>query len=464
MITYNFAEKGSDPLYEYLYKCIKNDIIAGKIKAGEKLPSKRTFAKNLGISVITVEGAYSMLISEGYVYSIPKKGFYVADFSFPSGYSERKISAPAALSGGGGAFLADFTSPQTDTEIFPFSVWTKTMRDVMSQMQTELMTNSPCGGILRLRRAIAKYLLEFRGMQADPEQIIIGAGTEYLYGILIQLLGRSCVYAIEDPGYHKSAKICEQFGVPCVYINMDSDGIIVSELEEKGATLVHTSPAHHFPTGAVMPLSRRYELLSWALKSPERYLIEDEYDSELRMNGKPLPTLKSIDVSGRVIYMNTFAKTLCSTVRISYMVLPKELADLFYKKLGFYSCTVSNFEQYTLAAFIENGSFEKHINRLRNFYQKKRDLLLEAINSSPLGEKAEISEKESGAHFLMKINTDLPEKEVLKNARSKKIRLSPLSAYYSKSCAAPENIYVMNYSSIRTEDIKEAIRRIYGSV
>ena len=464
MITYNFAEKGPQPLYEYLYKCIKNDIIAGKIKAGEKLPSKRAFAKNLGISVITVEGAYSMLVSEGYVYSIPKKGFYVADFSFPAAPIERAKAAPAALSGGEGAFLADFTSPQTDTEIFPFSVWTKAMRDVMAQYQKELMTNPPCGGILRLRRAIAEYLLEFRGMQADPEQIMIGAGTEYLYSILIQLLGRSCVYAIEDPGYHKSAKICEQFGLPCVYINMDDSGIIVSELEEKGATLVHTSPAHHFPTGAVMPLSRRYELLSWALKAPGRYLIEDEYDSELRMDGRPLPTLKSIDVSGRVIYMNTFAKTLCSTVRISYMVLPEELTDLFYKKLGFYSCTVSNFEQYALAAFIENGSFEKHINRLRNFYRKKRDLLLEAISKSPLSEKAQILEKESGAHFLMKINTALPEEDVLKRARTKKIRLGALSSYYSESCAAPENIYVMNYSSVKAEDIEEAVRRIYESV
>lgn len=463
MLTYSFADTGSDPLYEHLYKCIKNDILEGKIRPGEKLPSKRSFAKNLGISVITVEGALSLLISEGYIYSIPKKGYFVSDLSFPR--EKPKAAARAFIpESGPSSFIADFSSAQTDTGIFPFSVWTKTMRAVMAEKQEELMINPPGGGILELRREIARYLLEFRGLEVRPEQIIVGAGTECLYSVLLQILGRSCVYAIENPGYHKSAKMCEQFGIPTVYINTDGSGVNTAQLEENNVTLLHTSPAHHFPTGTVMPLHRRYELLSWASAKDDRYIIEDEYDSELRMDGRPLPTLRSIDVSGKVIYMNTFTKTLCSTVRIGYMVLPEDLARYFYKNLGFYSCTVSNFEQYTLAQFIATGSFEKHINRLRSFYQKRRDFLLDAIRNHPLYERCEILEKEAGVHFLMKAATRKSEDEVIANARSKGIRLNPVSAYYSAAAQRPENIYVMNYSSIKEEVMEEAVQRIYESL
>ena len=464
MLTYSFADTGSDYLYEHLYKCIKNDIISGKIKPGEKLPSKRTFAKNLGISVITVEGAYGQLAAEGYIYSLPKKGYYVADFSFPHGPAGKIGTQKASLSGGESAFKADFTSSQTDTDIFPFSIWAKAMREIMAEKQEKLMINPPCGGILELRRAIAGYLKAFRGMDAGPEQIIVGAGTEYLYSLLIQILGKNTVYGVENPGYHKSAMIYEQFGVPCVFLDIDEAGVTAKGLEENNVNVVHTSPAHHFPTGAVMPLSRRYELLAWAAKEPDRYIIEDEYDSELRFSGKPLPTLKSIDVSGKVIYMNTFTKTLCSTVRISYMVLPENLAEYFYRNLGFYSCTVSNFEQYTLARFIENGSFEKHINRLRNFYRKKRDALLEIIYSHPLYKHVSIYENEAGAHFLMKIDTLKEQAQVIKDAKAGGVRLCPVSAYYKEVPEAPENIYVMNYSSIKEENMEEAVRIIYEAI
>lgn len=464
MLTYNFTDIGSDPLYEYLYKCIKKDILSGKIKAGEKLPSKRSFAKNLGISVVTVEGAYEMLMAEGYIYSVPKKGFYVTDFSHTSQEVQTVDSDRVILSGGDSAFLADFASSQTDLNIFPFSIWAKTMREVMAENQRELMVNPPCGGIMQLREAISKYLSEFRGMSVRPEQIIVGAGTEYLYSLLIQILGRHNVYGIENPGYHKSAKIYKQLEVPYVYIDIDNEGVPVSALEEKKVNVIHTSPAHHFPTGLVMPISRRYELLGWAAREEDRYIIEDEYDSELRLAGKPLPTLRSIDVSGKVIYMNTFTKTLCSTVRISYMVLPENLAERFYKNLSFYSCTVSNFEQYTLARFMENGSFEKHINRLRNYYQRKRDRLLDIFCSHPLYEHVKIYEHEAGVHFLMEVKTDKTQEDVIKDAKARGVRLCPISDYYCEGSQKPENLYVMNYSSIAEENMHQAADIIYEAI
>ena len=229
------------------------------------------------------------------------------------------------------------------------------------------MENPPCGGIMALRQAIADYLHAFRGMVVNPEQIIVGAGTEYLYGLLIQLLGDDKIYGIENPGYPKIAKIYDSMHVSYSAIDLDEHGVCIYSLEDHQIDIMHLSPSHHFPTGIITPISRRYELLGWASKDENRYIIEDDYDSELRLGGKPIPTLQSIDVSDKVIYMNTFTKTLSSTVRISYMVLPASLTELFYKKLSFYSCTVSNFEQYTLARFMESGSFEKHINRLRNY-------------------------------------------------------------------------------------------------
>ena len=465
MITYNFTNTGSDSLYEYLYKCIKNDILQGNIKSGEKLPSKRSFVKNLGISVITVENAYGQLIAEGYIYSMPKRGFYVTDFKKAIEIEKKNITKEMVpLTGGDSGYLADFSSNQTQSELFPFTIWTKMVREVLNENQMQLMTNPPCGGILFLRKAIATYLKEFRGMTVLPEQIIVGAGTEYLYGLLIQLFGKDKIYAVENPGYRKIPQIYKSWQVPCEYIDMDGDGVKVSELEEKKADILHISPSHHYPTGIVMPISRRYELLGWASRGEKRYIIEDDYDSELRLSGQPIPTLQSIDVSDKVIYMNTFTKTLSSTVRISYMVLPDQLAEVFYQKLSFYSCTVSNFEQYTLARFIQNGSFEKHINRLRNYYQTKRDQLLEAFRSHPIHKYIAIYEEEAGVHFLMKIDTKKSEKAVLDAARSRGIRLNPVSGYYFGTPPEEEQVYVMNYSSIPLEKKEEIVSGIYESI
>ena len=472
MLTYNLTATGSDSLYESLYKCIKNDILQGKLCAGEKLPSKRSFAKNLGISVITVENAYGQLSDEGYIYSMPKRGFYVSDIDMVANpNTSAKTSADANLFDDSASiacspYFADFSSNQTDSEIFPFTIWTKTVRSVLNDNRIQLMINPPCGGILPLRNAIVRYLWDFRGMKVAPHQIIIGAGTEYLYGLLIQLLGKNLIYGVENPGYHKIGKICKSMGVTYRHVDLDESGVSIHELEEKKIDIIHTSPSHHFPTGLVMPVSRRYELLGWAAKKKQHYIIEDDYDSELRLSGKPFPTLQSIDVSGKVIYMNTFTKTLASTVRISYMVLPEDLAKRFYSELSFYSCTVSNFEQYTLAQFMENGSFEKHINRLRNYYQNKRDAILKELKSGSSGKYITIQEEEAGVHFLMHIQSDCTEAEIVEKAKAGGVKLDPLSRYYIKNTEKHEqngqenpyeNTYVMNYSSINMENIKKVV-------
>lgn len=456
MLTYNLTNIGSDSLYEYLYKCIKKDIILGKIKSGQRLPSKRSFSKNLGVSVITIENAYSLLMSEGFIYSLPKKGFYVADLkNTPTPKIIKKEQV--VLTSGKTDYLADFSSNQTESQIFPFKTWIKTMKEVLNEKQEEMMINSPCGGVLELRKNIASFLKEFRDMDVKPEQIIIGAGTEYLYSLLIQLLGNKRTYGLENPGYPKTAEIYQSMHVPFEYVEMDQFGINPQSLEDKNIDIIHISPSHHFPTGIVMPISRRYELLGWANKKENHYIIEDDYDSELRIGGKPIPTLQSIDVSDKVIYMNTFSKTLTSTIRIAYMVLPVNLVDLYYKNLSFYACTVSNFEQYTLSKFIKEGYFERQINRLRKYYEEKQHTILEAFKSSKIKDKIVIYNEHAGIHFLMKIKSDKGENEIINNAYSKSIKLVPLSKFYSIKNKEIHNFFVMNYSSIDSNKIHKIV-------
>ena len=460
MLTYSFAEMGSDNLYEHLYKSIRNDILQGILGQGDKLPSKRTFAKHLNISTTTIENAYAQLQAEGYIYSIPKKGYFVADIT--NSMKAVPVSNITMIKNttNQSPYFVDFISNQTNPANFPFSIWAKLMREVISEKSTELMINSPCGGIVELRLAIADHLKQFRGMTVAPGQIIIGAGTEYLYGLLIQLLGQDKIYAVEDPGYKKVSQIYQSNHVNCRYIPLDKQGIVISSLEQSSADIVHISPSHHYPTGIITPISRRYELLGWASKSDSCYIIEDDYDCEFRLMGKPIPSLQSIDVMEKVIYINTFSKSLASTIRISYMILPKQLADKFNTELSFYSCTVSTFEQYTLSKFIREGYFEKHINRMRSFYRTQRDVILNCIKNSPLFTSVTITEEDSGLHFLMHVNTTLSDKALLQKAEQESIHIACLSGYYHVQPSNTEHILVMNYSGVETDKIEEAISRL----
>ena len=464
MLTYSFEYKGKDSLYEYLYKQIKNDILSYKLSPGEKLPSKRAFAKHLNISTITVENAYNQLVAEGYIYSLPKSGFYVSDISSTKPLEDKRPVRDEEYATSGDAIFADFTSNSTVVDTFPYALWAKTMRQIMSDYEHKLMVRSPYSGIKELRVAIADYLYQFRGMAVEPEQIVVGAGTEYLYGMLIQLLGRDKKYAVEDPGYQKITRIYQANQVDCCHIPMDDSGVDMVALETAGADILHISPSHHFPTGIVTPVSRRYELLSWAAKSGGRYIIEDDYDSEFRLVGKPIPSLQSIDVADKVIYMNTFSKSLSSTIRISYMVLPNSLVGLYKERLGFYSCTVPNFEQYTLYRFIEQGHLEKHINRMRNFYRIQRDKVLERIKNQKNYSKVEILEENSGLHFLMRVDTKLSDNELVARARKNGVIISCLSQYSYLKENATEHIVIINYSGIKTDEIPEAVERLFNSL
>jgi len=456
MLTYDLT-KAKGPLYLFIYECIKKDVNNGILKADEKMPSKRLLAENLGVSTITVENAYEQLIGEGYLYSVEKKGYYVAKIrENQAGKKEeaqrRAILMPKEMP----EDIYDFSANQTEPESFPFSVWAKLTRKVLASGKNELLAKSFSGGVRPLREAIAGHLSSFRGMSVAPDQIIVGAGTEYLYGMLVKLLGRDKTYCLATPGYGKTTDIYESCGAKCVFIGMDEMGLRSDELESSGADIVHVSPTHHYPTGITMPVSRRYELLSWADSDKERYIIEDDYDSEFRLKGKPIPSLQSIDTRGRVIYLNTFSKSLSTTIRISYMVLPVELTERYYRDLGFYSCTVPTFEQYVLASFIDEGYFEKHINRMRLYYARKRKKILEIIESIFSEDECFAVEHDTGLHFILKVNTKLSDRELEERLYKRKIRLQSLISFYREP-VPDKHMFMLNYSGLDMEKLPQAL-------
>ena len=461
MLTYSFENIGKESIYEYLYKCIKKDIIEGRLVKGEHLPSKRTLAVNLGISTITVENSYGQLMSEGYIYSVPKKGYYVSDISGVARIKPVKYEVPEITAKKKTGYKSDLSSNRTDPGSFPFATWAKLMRRVITDRQDDLMKISPGEGTWELRKAIAMHLASFRDMQVTPGQIIIGAGTEYMYSLLIQLLGRDKVYCVEDPGYSKIARIYASNNVKFCYAGMDDEGMKPEAVRECMADIVHISPTHHYPTGITMPVSRRFELLAWANEKPDRYIIEDDYDSEFRMTGKTIPTMKSIDISEKVIYMNTFSKTMVPSLRISYMVLPVDILERYKETMSFYSCTVSSFEQYALARFISGGYFERHINRIKNYYKKLRVQIINAIRESSIGEISEIVEHHSGTHFLLKVKTDLSEEEVNEKCLENDLHILTYADYIKDDTDSDKSMtLVINYAGINPERIDDVIKRI----
>lgn len=456
MLTYDFNNI-TGTLYEHAYRCIKKDIISGKIAPGEKLPSKRAFARNNGVSTITIQNAYDQLVSEGYVCAIERKGYFVSEMCGISAVQKESKISYAIRVPEVRRYACDLSGDDMDPDHFPFSNWARVLRKVISLRKDDLMTISPTTGVYELRRAIATHLASFRGMLVDPDQIVVGAGSEYLYGLLIQLLGKDKIYAIEDPGYEKLVHIYDQYGVQPVYADIGSEGSSIDGLNATGAEIVHICPDHHFQTGATMSAERRYAMLVWANESDDRYVIEDDYDSEFRYKGRPLPTLFSIDKSEKVIYMNTFSKTLTPTIRVSYMIVPVHLVARIHERLSFLSCTVSNFEQYTLAEFIERGFLEKHIDRMRLFYMRQRSDVLDVIKKSRLSEKCEIIDNNSGLHFIIKLDTDISDKVLGEMLREKDVSIRALSDHHlAPKDDVEEHMFILNYSNIKRDVLAKA--------
>lgn len=346
----------SQKKYIELYKSIKKSILTGEYGPGEKLPSKRVGAQMSGYSIITVENAYKMLIDEGYVTSKEKSGYFVEKNVFFRGENDFVHDEPLKL-------LPEDTA-DTMRDEFEYSVWGKTVRKVLSERGNDLFVKSPSKGCAVLRNAIAKYLQRYRKMYANPEKIIIGSGSEQLYEAAIRTVGRDRKYGIENPCYSQIPTVYEGLGVSFRRLNMASDGIDGEELMRADIDVLHVTPFHSYPSGVTASATKRYEYLAWA-KQNDGYIIEDDFDSEFFIPGNPIESLFSLDKQGKVIYINTFSKSLSPSFRMGYMILPEQLLERYDETMGKYSCTVPVLEQYALAEFISSGLFERHLNRVR---------------------------------------------------------------------------------------------------
>ncbi len=405
MQTYTLDRSGASPLYEQLYRALKADILSGVLPGGSRLPSGRALAEHLGLSRVTVETAYAQLLAEGYLTSRPRAGYFVEQLTpqeLPPRVSEPEAQPPEPE-----------TAQSRSAQLFPFSVWARLMRGVLLDRRQELLRPAPDAGLPALRQAVAAELYRQRGVHVSPEQVYIGAGAEYFYNLLIQFFGHGRVYALENPGHRKIARVYQANQVAVRPIGMDADGVIPELLEQSGAEVLHISPSHHYPTGTVTPITRRQALMRWLTAQPGRYLIEDDYDSEFRFSGLPIPTIQSMDRSGRVIYMNTFSRTISPSLRISYMILPRTLLPQWQAAMGFYSCTVPSFEQMTLTRFLAEGYFEKHLSRMKKHYRAVRAQLFSVLHTPQAVRQCAVHDTDAGLHLVLELK-NAPEPEALR--------------------------------------------------
>lgn len=455
MLIYDFTNRRNQTLYEFLYSSLKKDILNGRLVQGSKLPSKRSFAKDNQISVRTVMNAYEQLLAEGFILSEEKRGYFVAKV-YEDASSHRKVLTKNDNSSKK-EYVVDFTAHKLVCDKFPISIWKKTMREVLTEYDEELIQKADYRGIKVLRKAIADYLYRSRGMNVDEECVVIGAGIEYLFGRLYKILPKDALYAMENPGYQRIRHIYEDYSLQWKCIAMDDEGIKIEDLENSQAKIIHTSPEHHFPLGITMSKERREDLLAWANKEADRYIIEDDYDCEYRYDARLAPAIQCMDTTGKVIYINSFSKSLVPSIRISYMVLPKELMEKYKKIARVYSNSVSSLEQYALAKFIEEGYFERHMRRMKKYCKEQGARLLRALEESEVFSKARIHGGKSGTHFLVKVDTHLSDQELVEKAKEQKVKIRCLSEYCKENKEPYQHILVFRYTDARDEEIREAI-------
>ncbi|MEG0378445.1 MAG: PLP-dependent aminotransferase family protein, partial [Eubacterium sp.] len=452
------------PLYQQLYTFIRQEIETQKLTPGEKLTSKRKLAAHLKISLNTVAAAYEQLAAEGYIVSRPKSGYYVA--ALDDVLPEKTTAPDAPLTSEpythqpAQNYRFDFKTNTVDATFFPFPTWAKISREILHNGNRNLLRAVDPRGYYPLRKVIADYVHQYRGVNCTPDQIIIGAGSEYLLGLAVQLLGRENTYAVENPSYDKVYKVMKSNGAAVKLMTLDEDGVSLKSLEDSGANILHLTPSHHFPLGIVMPVKRRMALLKWAAEAPNRYILEDDYDSEFRFSGRPIPALQGIDLNDKVIYFNTFTRSLAPSMRISYMILPQKLLHTYCADFSFYSSTVPRFEQHTLHRFIEDGHFERHLTRMRKIYKIRRNKMLSSIAAMPCADTIHISGENAGLHLLLQVE-GRTEKELVEKAKAAGIRLYGLSEY----CIAPgenlpNNVVILGYASFNEDEIEEAIKKL----
>ena len=444
-----------EPIYEQIYRYIKEEIKNGSLPFHGRLPSTRALAKHMQISRSTVDMAYSQLTAEGYLEAVPCKGYFVAqiDELYVSEKQPQKAEQkPQAVEQ---PCLYDFSPRGIDLQNFPYNIWRKLTRNTLIDDRKEIFELGDSMGDYNLRETICRYLHQARGVNCSPEQMIIGAGNEYLLMRLSQLLPKGCRIAMENPTYRQAYRVFKGLGHEVVPVSMDEYGMKVEELAKSDALISYVMPSHQFPLGVVMPIKRRLELLAWADEG-RRYIIEDDYDSEFRYRGKPIPSLQGVDRKDCVIYIGTFSKSVAPAIRLSYMVLPNSLLERC-EQFNFYSSTVSRIDQNIMDSFIREGYFERHLNRMRAVYKAKHDVLMGELKEL---KGFTISGENAGLHVLLTEKGGRSEEELIRLARSFEVRVYGLSDYYITENTKQQKTVVLGYANMTEQEIREGIRRL----
>ena len=448
------------PLYEQIYNYIKGDIQCGKIEARQKLPSTRALASFLQVSRSTVDLAYEQLLSEGYIESAPYRGYFVCEIdalyrSNPSGQAQ-PVKEPKKEAE---SYRYDFSPNGIDLAHFPFNTWRKITRNTLIDDKKEMFQLGDPRGDESFREALCEYLYQSRGVKCSPEQVIIGAGNDYLLMLLSRFLGTDYLVAMENPTYKQAYRIFESMGFGVTTVNMDKSGMDVQKLQESRAQIAYVMPSHQYPLGVVMPMKRRMELLEWADGGDSRYIIEDDYDSEFRYVGKPIPALQGNDTKGRVIYIGTLSKSIAPAIRVSYMVLPERLLEAYEQYGSFISSTnliCENYRERILEEFLRGGYYERHLNRMRTIYKSKRDVLMEEMKK--LSSICQVSGDRAGVHLLVRFTGNMTEKTAIRQAARVGIKVYGLSEYYIRPMKGSGSATVlMGYANLTEEEIREAV-------
>lgn len=449
------------PFYEQIYEFIKEDIKNGRIGCKTKLPSTRALAKHLQVSRSTVDMAYTQLLSEGYIESVPCKGYFVSEISLlyninniSSFISDQEDNKENRIS----ADEIDFSPWGINLDAFPFNAWRKISKNLLSADNKEIFAAGSPKGERNFRETLCNYLYEARGVHCSPEMIIIGAGNEYLLMLLNELFSEKPVIAMENPTYKQAYRVYKHNGNTIIPISMDKNGMKVKDLNQSGASIAYVMPSHQFPMGTVMPIKRRLELLTWTKMESNHYVIEDDYDSEFRYLGKPIPSLQGVDDQGKVIYMGTFSKSIAPAIRMSYMILPPDLIKVFNQKLLFHSQTVSKIDQMVVNEFIKQGYYERHLNKMRSIYRAKHDLMLALLKDC--GKQISISGENSGLHILVTVHNNMSEAELVSRAKSAGVAVHGLNEYYISPRTSTKPTILLGFANLSESSIKNGIQKL----
>ncbi|MBE7120143.1 PLP-dependent aminotransferase family protein [Bacillus cereus] len=455
-LTIPLQLESKTPIYLQIYEYMKREISQGLLPAGTRLPSHRNLAVQLNVSRITVESAYQQLLAEGYVESKPKRGIFVAEVDIDIIQNKQQVVSNSANNIKKEQYDYDCSQGLIDQKAFPITNWKRALQETLFQYENELFAKEDPQGEFVLREHISKYLYHARGVHSSPDQIIIGAGTQPLLWLLLQLLGSKKEYGIENPGFHRVTAMIQSSGLPVHPIPLDDKGIHLSALRESGANVAYVTPSHQFPLGIIMPLSRRLELLKWA-NDCGGYIIEDDYDGEFRYVGKPIPSLQGLDSNERVIYMGTFSKSFLPSLRVGYIVLPPHLLSAYKELGGMFKQTVSTMQQLAFATFIQKGDWERHINRIRTLYKRKHISLVKSIMDE-MGAHVHILGEQSGLHIVLHVHNGMNEQELINTAAKQRIKLYPLSTYDSVHNLREASYVLLGFGGIPEDCIETVVK------